>query len=614
MRQVSFSLKESGTGRHHIRGLMTTEQIFLFLLLGVVFVLLIWGRIRYDLVAFGALVVALIAGAVPADKAFDGFGHPATIIVALVLIVSKALSNSGAIELIARYAVDAKRAISSHVAVMAGISASLSAVMNNVAALALLMPVDMQAADKAKRSPALTLMPLSFASILGGLITLIGTPPNIIIAAYREQALGTSYTMFDFAPVGLAVAIVGVAFIALVGWRLIPSGPGSQDPAKQLFEVKNYIANVRVPERSEAVGKLVRDLDPLAEENDVWMLGLIRGGKRLSGQARRIQIREGDILILEAGPKAIDSFVGALKLEYEGQEKKTGDLMSGTDLSLVEVVVPEGARINGRSSLELRLLKHHGVTLLGVSRRGEPIYRRIRQLRIQTGDVLLLLGPSERLPTIADWIGGLPLGGRDLELVQHDKAWLTVAIFVAAIGAAVAGFVDLPVALAAAVTLYVGLNIVPLRNVYTSIEWPVIVLLGAMIPLGTALETSGGTALIARQIVEVTAGHGPVMVLTALIVVTMVLTAVLNNTATAVIAAPIAIDIAKDLSVSPDPFLMAIAVAASCAFVTPIGHKNNVLIMGPGGYRFGDYWKMGLPLSVLVVAVAVPAIMAVWPF
>ncbi len=591
---------------------MTQDQMILFTLLVVVFGMLIWGKFRYDQVAFGALVVALIIGVVPKEQAFSGFGHPATIIIALVLIVSKGLSNSGAIELLAKYVVKSGRSVFMHIGLMSTLAAGLSAVMNNVAALALLMPVDLKAAAKEKRSPALTLMPLSFASILGGMVTLIGTPPNIIIASYREKALGAPYGMFDFAPVGLAAAFVGVLFTALIGWRLIPAARGKENAGQDLFEINEYIAELRVGANSKILGKQVRELDELTEKNDAAIIGLVRDGIRMPGQARLVEVEPGDILIIEAAAKSIDALVGDLKLEYVGTEKKEGLL--GKDLSLMEVVVPEGALIEGRSALSVRLLHNHSITLLGVSRRGKRFYDRVRKLTIKSGDVLLLLGPTHQLPDINRWLGGLPLKERDLEVVKRKKAMLSVAIFAGAIILASTGYMYLPIALAAVVSLFVGLNIVPLRQVYTAIEWPVIVLLGSMIPIGAALESSGGTALIAQQIVSVSEGYGPIVVLTILMIVTMTLSDVLNNTATAVVAAPVAIDIANKLHVSPDPFLMCVAVAASCAFLTPIGHKNNTLIMGPGGYRFGDYWRMGLPLEILVIVVSIPMIVWVWPF
>jgi di/tricarboxylate transporter len=588
------------------------DQNFLFILLFFVFVFLIWGRWRYDLVAFAALCIALIFGVVPKDEAFSGFGHPATVIIALVLIVSRALSNSGAIELLARYVVDASRSLAAHISIMSGLAAGLSAVMNNVAALALLMPIDLQAAAKAKRSPALTLMPISFASILGGMITLIGTPPNIVIAEFRGDALGESFKMFDFAPVGLVCAVIGVGFITLIGWRLIPAARSDHGGGKGHFDLEAYVAELRVPSGSKAAGKIIRELDEVADESEASIIGLIREGERLRGMARRAMIQEGDVLVVEAAPGALDKLAGALELEITSSDMAKA-LLDGADVQMIEVVVPEGAIIEGRSALTLGVLYRYGISLLGVSRQGQRFTERVRRLKIEAGDVLLFLGPSERMAEVTSITGTLPLAERGLQVIQRQKAGLAVAIFAGAVLLASVGLLYLPIALAAAVVLMVLFNIVPLRQIYESIEWPVIVLLGSMIPIGSALEASGGTALIAGSIVTFADGYAPWVILTILIVVTMTLSDVMNNTATAVIAAPIAVDIASRLNVSPDPFLMGVAVAASCAFLTPIGHKNNTLIMGPGGYRFGDYWRMGLPLEVLIIAVAVPTILLVWP-
>jgi di/tricarboxylate transporter len=590
---------------------MTTDQIFLFSLVAILFVFLIWGRFRYDLIAFATLVIAFVAGVVPKDQVFSGFGHPAVLIIALVLIVSRGLSRSGAIDMLARQLVDSSRSLQKHIGIMAGISAVLSSFMNNVAALALLMPVDMQAAQRAKRSPALTLMPLSFASILGGMVTLIGTPPNIVIATFRESVLGEPYRMFDFAPVGAVVAFGGILFVTLVGWRLIPKERRKHNAAKELEDLKGYVAEAEVTESSEAIGKALRELDSLGEANDVHVLGLVRRGKRLPGSARREVVRKGDLIVLEGSPDSIDQFAGAAGLKYAGSDKHNG--IASDTVALMEVVVPEGARIAGHSALDVRLLYHRGVTLLGISRKGRRIRERVRKARIKAGDILLLLGPEEQLPDVVEWLGCLPLAERGLEITQRNKAWIATGVFGAAILAASLGFIYLPVALGAVAVAYVALRIVPLSHIYEAVEWPVLVLLGSLIPIGVALETSGGTELVATAIVNSTEGLPTVAVLAILMIVTMTLSDILNNVATALIAAPIGVDIANQLQVNPDTFLMAVAVAASCAFLTPIGHKNNTIILGPGGYKFGDYWRMGLPLEIIVVLVSLPMLTIIWP-
>lgn len=590
---------------------MTYQQSGLFILLGLLFVMLVWGRIRYDLAAFAALTLAVLSGLVDEEAAFAGFGHPATVIVAMVLIVSRGLANSGAVDLIARSVIRGSASLSAHISLISVIGAALSALMNNVAALALLMPVDMEAAVRAKRSPSLTLMPLSFATILGGMVTLIGTPPNIVVATFRGEALGDPFTMFDFAAVGIVVAVVGVVFVSLVGWRLLPVERSRHNTRQELQDLTGYVAEAQVTEDATVVGNTLDQLYPLAEEYDVAVLGLIRAGRRMSGFARGRIVRAGDFVVIQGGVEFMDKFIGAAGLEYASAQKNAGVLADNQ--VLLEVVVPEGARIQGRSAMSFRLAARHNSMLLGVSRQGRQFRERIRKLKIRAGDILLLSGSEDELPDVAGWLGCLPLAERGLVVIQRKKAWLAIGLFAAAIAAATTGVVYLPVALAAAALVYVIAGLVPLSQLYESIEWPVIVLLGSLIPIGIALESSGAAELIAKTIIEWTDGLPVVFILIIIMVVTMTLSDMLNNVATALIAAPIAVELAVRLEVSPDPFLMAVAVAASCAFLTPIGHKNNTIILGPGGYRFGDYWRMGLPLEVLVVAVGVPMILWVWP-
>jgi di/tricarboxylate transporter len=590
---------------------VTLDQILLFSLFAVVFALLIWGKIRFDLVAFAALILAAFLDLVPSDQIFSGFGHPAVIIIALVLIVSRGLMNSGAVELVAKYLFSASRSLSGHIGIMAIVGAGLSGIINNVAALALLMPLDLEAAKKAARSPGLSLMPLSFATILGGMITLIGTPPNIVIAEYRSDALGSPFSMFDFAPVGLVVAISGIAFVTLIGWRLLPAR-FRQAPETDSMAEGLYSAELKVGKLPDDKDLTLGDLYPVADEKDVAIIGLVRHGSRIRGFARRELIKENDFILVEGDPKAIETFMGAAKLEFAGSERHKGGLTGGA-LSLTEAIVPDTARINGSSAFQLRLLYGHDVTLLGISRAGQRIQNRVRHETIRPGDVLLLLGSSDRLEMAVQWLGVFPLEGRTTGMIQRNKARLAILGFILAIAAAVAGFAYLPVALAACVVLYAATGLVSGSDVYTAVEWKVIVLLGSLIPLGQAFEAAGNAQIIADGILALTAGAPAWVTLAVLMAVTMTLSDFLNNVATCLIAAPISVQIANSLGVNPDPFLMAVAVAGSCAFLTPIGHKNNTIIMGPGGYRFGDYWRIGLPLEVLVLAVGIPAILVFWP-
>lgn len=589
---------------------MTQDQIILFSLFAGVFALLLWGRWRYDLVAFAALMLGVVLGVVESAHAFDGFGHPATLVVALVLVVSAGLVRSGAIYLITRTLIDSTRSLGAHIAIMGTVGGLLSGFMNNVAALALLMPVDIQTARKAGRAPGLSLMPLSFATILGGMATLIGTPPNIIIASIRETATGTPFSMFDFAPVGGLTALAGLLFVALIGWRLIPD---REDALQAVGDMSAYIAELTVPDGSKPVGKRLAELEEVAEAADVALLGLLRGGKRRYGAARNALLQAGDVLVLEAAPDALDEFRATLGLAFAESAREERAKAAGDGLDLVEVVVTAEARIAGKTALSIGLSWRKHTVLMGISRAGRKITSQIRKTEIQPGDILLLLLPKGTGPEVTDWLGALPLADRGLAVTQDSKTWLAIGLFAAAVAAASLGLVYLPVALGLVVVAYILLRILPLSELYDHINWPVVVLLGSMIPLGAALETSGGTELLAGALLHVSAAMPAWAILTLLMLLTMTLSDVLNNTATTLVAAPVGIEMARALDVSPDPFLMAVAVAASSAFLTPIGHKNNTLILGPGGYRFGDYWRMGLPLEILVVAVSIPLILLFWP-
>ena len=582
----------------------------LFALFGAVFGLLLWGRFRYDIVAFSALMAGVVLGVVDSKDAFSGFGHPATLVVALVLVVSAGLVRSGAVLLITRTLIDSSRSLGAHITLMGAVGGILSAFMNNVAALALLMPVDIQTARKAGRAPGLSLMPLSFATILGGMVTLIGTPPNIIIAAIREESLGAPFKMFDFAPVGGIAAIAGLAFVALIGWRLIPA---REDGGITSEDLDAYIAELVVPKGSKHIGKRLAELEEIADKSDVVLIGLMRDGKRRYGRARNAELRAGDALVLEATPDALDEFRSTLDLAVADSTREEQLRADGEGVEIIEVVVTAESRLAGRTAQAVGLAWRQRTVLLGISRRGRKITSQLRKTELEAGDILLLLIPRDTGADVTEWLGVLPLANRGLAVTENSKVWLAIGMFAGAVVAASMGLIYLPIALGIVVIAYVLAKIVPLSELYTHIEWPVVVLLGSMIPLGAALEKSGGTELIAGSLVSLTQGMPAWAVLTVLMVVTMTLSDVLNNTATTIVAAPVGIQMAQTLDVNPDPFLMAVAIAASSAFLTPIGHKNNTLILGPGGYGFGDYWRIGLPLEIIIVAVSIPAILVFWP-
>ena len=572
--------------------------------------LFIWGRWRYDVVAVVALLVGVIVGVVPARGAFAGFGHPAVITVAAVLVISRALSTTGAVDALARLVARAAGSAALHAGALGGLAAAISAFMNNVGALALMMPVAIQSALKADRSPATVLMPLSFASILGGLVTLIGTPPNIIVASYRAEVADAPFRMFDFTPVGLPIAILGVAFVALVGWRLIPKERRSVRAAQNLFEIESYLTEARVPEGARAAGKLLSALDEIAEKEDAEIIALVRGERRMLRSRWRWRVEPEDVLVIEAAPEAIDKAVAAMGLELVGSG---AEILKSDDVTVVEAVVTPGAPLEGRSPETMRLRTRYGINLLAVSRQGKPYRGRLKAFGFQAGDVLLLQGDVNNLPDVMSALGCLPLAERGFQLRRSGRqAALAIGIFAVAIGLTAAGLLPAQIALLGAVAVMILVRVISPRELYDSIDWPVIILLGAMIPIGGALESTGGTELISGAILDLAATASAAVILALVLVVTMTLSDIVNNAATAVVMAPIAYGIALQLGVNPDAFLMAVAVGASCAFLTPIGHQNNTLVMGPGGYHFGDYWRMGLPLEALILAAGVPLIVWIW--
>lgn len=590
---------------------MTTDQTIIFGILAVALALFVWGRWRYDLVAVLALLAAVLAGLVPSEEAFAGFAHPAVITVAAVLVISRALQNGGAVDLAAGLLAPLKGRPHLQLAGQTAIIAVLSALMNNVGAMALMLPVALQNAYREGYPPARTLMPLAFGSLLGGLTTMIGTPPNIIIATFRERAVGEPFTMFDFTPVGGAVALAGIAFIVAVGWRLVPlERKGIADP-KQLFEIADYVAEARVPEGAKAIGRTVRQLEQMGEK-PVIIAGLVRRKMRRLVPSAREVVRQGDILILEGDPDDIKGLVESTGLELQLSDGGTAELTS-EDVDIVEAVVRPDSPLIGRTAREARLRRRRATNLLAVARQGRRLGERPGETRLRSGDVLLLQAETANLQDGLSELGLLPLAERDVRLGRPRQLALSMAIFAAAIAVSLFGLLPIYIAFLLAIVALVLAGIIRLDDTYRAIDWSVIVLLAAMIPVGSALEVTGATALVADAMVEATAGFGAAWVLLALLVATMVLSDLVNNNATAVLMAPIAISIADRIEASPDPFLMAVAVGASCAFLTPIGHQSNTLVMQPGGYRFGDYWRMGLPLEVVIAAVAIPMIYWVWP-
>ncbi len=572
----------------------------------------IWGRLRYDIVSLLSLFACVLAGVVAPDEAFSGFGHPAVITVAAVLVLSKGFQHSGLVDALVRVTLKAGGAVTVQVLVLTCSVAILSAFMNNVGALALLLPVALRMAREHGHAPGLLLMPLAFGSLLGGLLTLIGTPPNIIVSSYRAELTGEPFGLFSFLPVGGAVLATGLVFLVLVGWRLTPKrkGPATSD---ELFETADYLSELEVGAEAKAIGWTLDDLQEACGEQ-VPVVAVVRGKKRVPGYAFRRVLQAGDVLLVEAGPEELKLIEEKGGLTLAGSGKFAEKLAEAKDLQIVEAIVRPDSPLVQRNVAQLRLLDRHGLHLLAVARDGGRVKERLARVRFHAGDVLLLQGPEAELTERLAELGCLPLARRELALGKSRRLILSVGIFAAAVVAMMAGWLNAPVALTMAAVATVMTGVLPLRESYGAIDWPIIVLLAAMIPVGGALETSGGAQSVAEALIGLGQTWPPMLMLTLLFVITQALSNVVNNAASAVLMAPIAAKLAAGFSVSPDPFLMAVAIAASCAFLTPIGHQSNTLVMGPGGYRFGDYWKVGLPLTLVVIVTAIPAILFVWPF
>jgi len=590
---------------------LNTDQWLITAILMLTLVLFVWGKYRHDIVAAIALGLCVLAGLVAADEAFVGFSHPAVITVAAVLVISDALRRSGVVDVIVQKILPYTESPLSHILIMTTVVTVASAFMNNVGALALMLPVALATCSKHQRSPALILMPLAFGSILGGMTTAIGTPPNIIIAMMRAEASGESFTMFDFSPVGVAIAIMGVLFITLVGWRLIPAARLKSSSPDQLFAIDEYLTEVIVTADSSLVGKSVDEIDGL-QDASIEIVGIAhRHGKTMSMRAGQL-LNAGDILLLQADPSEVQPLLDKNELELiTSADKKFSKLTQG-ELTLVEGVIKKGSVLEGRDVPFLRRRSGGSLALVGLAREGQHI-RRLRRKQFKAGDILLLQGAVDDINERLSELGMIPLAERNINLGQPKKIAISLAIFTVAIALGMAKILPLAIVFCLAVIVYLLLDILPVRNLYDAIDWPVIILLSAMIPVGSALQSTGLTELLATQVLTLTQGMPVYLIIGLVLVVTMFLSDIINNAATAVIMAPLAYGIAMGLGVSADPFFMAVAVGASCAFLTPIGHQSNTLVLGPGGYAFGDYWRMGLPLEIMIVLLAVPLILLVWP-
>ena len=618
-----------------------TDQLLILLILVLTVALFCWGRWRHDMVAMGALLACVLVGITPTAEAFAGFGHPAVITVACVLVLSAGLQRSGAVNGLTRYLIPQRAGVALSMAGVVGLGALLSGFMNNVGAMALLMPVALHMARRLQLPPGRVLMPLAFGTILGGMTTLIGTPPNIIVAGFRSQTDQAPFSMFDFTPVGLAVALAGLAFIVLLGWRLVPS---RQQAGADGFDTGAYITEARVPEDGKLVGKTLGEIEDDFE--DLQVLGLVRHEFRLMAPNAQRRIQAGDILVLELGAESLSEALSALGLTLEESKQNTeakdrerdtptpstalaagphqtktdadaseddSEADATDDIVLTELAVLPRSPLVGRSATDIQLRTRYGINMLAVSREGNRAVSRLRTLKLQAGDLLLLQGTAPDSLGFASDFGCVPLAERALTIPDRKLAIKATLILVVSIVLAALGILPAAVAFALGVLASMVLQTVPWRSLYEAVDWPVVVLLAALMPVATAMETTGTADWLARGLMENVVQGNAILALATVLVVTMMLSDVMNNAATAAVMAPVAISTANQLNAQPDPFLMAVAIGASCAFLTPIGHQNNTLILGPGGFRFGDYWQLGLPLEILVTLVSIPMLLWIWP-
>jgi di/tricarboxylate transporter len=595
-----------------VQAAITLPQALAFGILFAMMVLFVWGKLRYDLIALAGLLAAVLVGVVPYDKAFSGFSDDIVIIVGSALLVSAAVERSGIIERLVRPISPHLTTTTAQVAVLTATVTVLSAFVKNIGALAMMMPVAFQLARRHEKPVSALLMPMAFGSLLGGIVTLIGTSPNIIVSRVRAELTGQPFGMFDFTAVGLGLALPGVIFLT-VAYRLLPRGRKGQAPMDTAFNLSGYTTEVMVPEESEFVGKSVGDLRKLSED-EVDVLVILRGHAPYYSPPDGAVFRAEDVVLLEGEPDVLERVVGQAKLKLVRDEKEEEETETPPDdVGVMEAVIRDGSVLIDRTPAELRLYHRYHVNLLAVSRRGERIARQMRSVKLRPGDVLVLQGNVNTMPEALGEMDCLPLAARDLRLGSGRHSILPIFVLLAAM--ALASLNILPVAIAffgAAVAMLI-IRAIGLREAYEAIEWPILVLLAALIPVSDALRTTGGADLIAGWLAGAAEVLPPTGLLGLVMIAAMAVTPFLNNAATVLVMGPIAAGMATSLGFRPDAFLMAVAIGAACDFLTPIGHQCNTLVMGPGGYRFGDYWRLGLPLSIMVVLLGVPLIRMVWP-
>ena len=590
---------------------MTQPQIFAFLILGGMMLLFIWGRLRYDIVAMVALLASIAAGTVDPKDAFLGFSDDIVIIVGSALVVSAAVSRSRIVETVLGWVEQLVTRVRSQLTVLVGTVTLLAALVKNIGALAMLIPAAIKMAKRSKTSPSVFLMPMSFGSLLGGLITLVGTSPNIIVSRVREQMTGEPFAMFDYAPVGLGLSLAGLIFLRF-GYRLLPRDRHAAATLGEALNIADYNTEAEVPVGASIAGSTIGDF-VTASDGAVVVTGMMRGTRRRAVTLPDTVIEEGDTLFLRGEPDALERAIAKSGLELTGQDRSTVKETARESMGVIEAVVTNASVLIGQAAGPMALHDQHGINLIAISRAGHRMTEPLGDTSLAAGDVVVVQGSLDVLPERLRTLGLLPLAERAIRLGGIHKGLLPIAILAVAMALTAAGLVPVAVAFFAAAALMMLTGSVTPREAYENVEWPILIMLGALIPVSEALQTTGGTTLIATWLSQ-TAQALPVWgALGLILVAAMAVTPFLNNAATVLVMAPIAATFANDLGYRPDAFLMAVAVGAGCDFLTPIGHQCNTLVMGPGGYRFSDYARLGAPLSLIVLLVGVPLILAVWP-
>jgi di/tricarboxylate transporter len=590
---------------------MSYQQALAFALVGSTVALFVWGRFRYDVIALCALLAGVVLGVVPAQKAFEGFNNDITVIIATALVVSAAVARSGAVERLLTPLLPHLKSPRSQVPVLVGAVTLLSMATKNVGALAILMPIALQVARRTGTAPSRLLMPMSFGALLGGLVTLVGTSPNIIVSEIRQDLLGKPFGMYDYAPVGLVLTAVGVVFLALA-YRLLPDNRRPTVNLDAALAANAYLTEAAAPEDWSLEKRRVADLHVLGQ-GDVKIMALLRGGNRRPAPHPNTVVHPGDTLLLEGEHQALDSFLAKARLTLTRADRPVAMEEPTEDVRVVEAVVGAESTLIGESAQRLDLHGQYGVNLLGVSRSGYSLTQHLRTMRLRAGDVIMLQGGERTLPGVLKSLGLLPLIEREVRLGGIRR--LTAPVVVLAAAMVMVAFQIVPVAIAffGAAILMLLTGALRMREAYAALDGPVLVLVAALIPISEAIQSTGGAALIGGWLSGIFQGQSPLLALGSVMAISMAATPFLNNAATVLIVAPVGVSLAQRLGLSPDPFLMAVAVGAACDFLTPVGHQCNTLVMGPGGYRFGDFARLGAPLTILVLAVGAPLIAVFWP-